>query len=101
MSDETLKNARVEDAASPAPRRRADAMHAGLRQAGVLVSVGLLVEVLTIFWSHPTAFLAFAFIGGTLLLAGVARYLWAVLGAPAAAATGGGDRPAEAVTSPS
>ena len=56
-----------------------DPLSRGLRQAAVLIAVGLLVELLTLFWAHPTAFLTFAFVGGALMAAGVARYLFAIL----------------------
>ena len=46
-----------------------------LRVAGVLVIAGLLVELVTLHWSHPTAFLFFLVIGGTLVGLGIATYL--------------------------
>lgn len=50
-----------------------------LGRAGALVVVGLLVEALTLFWSHPTAFLFFAGFGAGLVVLGIALYLWTVL----------------------
>jgi len=35
-----------------------------LKLAGLLVVLGLIVEAITLFWSHPTAFLVFLFLGG-------------------------------------
>jgi hypothetical protein len=43
------------------------------------VILGLLVEAATLFWSHPTAFVFFATLGGGLVFLGIALYLWAVL----------------------
>jgi uncharacterized membrane protein HdeD (DUF308 family) len=47
--------------------------------AAVLASAGLAVEVLTLFWPHPTAFLAFLFVGALLVAAGVLLYLYSVV----------------------
>lgn len=47
--------------------------------AALLVSLGLTIEALTLFWAHPTAFLAFLLIGGTLVAAGVLLYLYSII----------------------
>ena len=52
----------------------------GLRHAGLLITLGLIVELITLNWAHPTAFLAFAFFGATLVALGVIRYVYVVLG---------------------
>ena len=49
-----------------------------LRLAGLLVSLGLLIEAATLFWPHPTAFLAFLLLGGLLVAAGVIVYLLSI-----------------------
>lgn len=54
-----------------------------LRFSGLLVSMGLLIELITMLWSHPTAFLAFLFLGGTCVAAGVLLYLVAIATNPA------------------
>jgi hypothetical protein len=46
-----------------------------IRWAGLLVITGLLVQLLTMSWSHPLAFMAFLMIGCPLILAGVLIYL--------------------------
>lgn len=46
-----------------------------LRLAGILVGLGLLIEAATLFWAHPTAFLAFLLLGGLLVASGMALYL--------------------------
>jgi spore maturation protein SpmB len=55
---------------APAPRllRR-------LRISGLLVSLGLAIEAVTMAWSHPTAFLVFLLLGGMLAGAGVLTFL--------------------------
>jgi hypothetical protein len=49
-----------------------------LKLAGLLVVLGLIVEAITLFWSHPTAFLVFLFLGALLVVAGVLLYLFAI-----------------------
>ena len=49
-----------------------------MRLAGLLVSLGLLIEAATLFWKHPTAFLAFLLLGGLLVAVGVVLYLVAI-----------------------
>lgn len=50
-----------------------------LRWAGLLLVVGLVIEALSLLWSHPLAFVAFIAPGGVLITAGVLLYLWALL----------------------
>jgi hypothetical protein len=50
-----------------------------LKLSGLLVGLGLAVEALTMAWSHPTAFLAFLLVGGTLVGLGVLQYLYAIV----------------------
>jgi hypothetical protein len=49
-----------------------------LQLAGLLVSLGLIVEAVTLLWSHPTAFLVFLLVGGLLVAAGVLLYLFSI-----------------------
>jgi hypothetical protein len=49
-----------------------------LRFSGLLISLGLIIEVVTMLWSHPTAFLAFLLLGGSSVAAGVLLYLFAI-----------------------
>jgi hypothetical protein len=46
-----------------------------IRLAGILVIAGLLVELVTLRWSHPTAFLFFLLLGGLLMALGIVVYL--------------------------
>ena len=50
-----------------------------LKLAGLLIGLGLAVEVLTLFWSHPTAFLAFLLVGVVLVAVGVLLYLYSIV----------------------
>jgi len=50
-----------------------------LKLAGLLVSGGLLVEVGTLYWSHPMAFLVFLGLGGLLVGAGILLYLYSLV----------------------
>lgn len=49
-----------------------------IRWAGLLVVVGLVVQLLTMSWSHPLAFMAFLIIGCPLTLGGVLLYLFSL-----------------------
>ncbi len=55
-----------------------------LRVAGILVVIGLLVELVTLQWSHPTAFLFFLFLGGSLMFLGILLYLYTLVTSGAA-----------------
>ncbi|MEP7341392.1 MAG: hypothetical protein ABI977_26920 [Acidobacteriota bacterium] len=50
-----------------------------LRVAGSLILAGLLVELVTLKWSHPTAFLFFLLLGGSLMVIGVLFYLYSLV----------------------
>jgi hypothetical protein len=50
-----------------------------LRLAAILMTLGLLIEVATLSSVHPFAFLAFAFLGMTLVGAAVLVYLYAIV----------------------
>lgn len=51
-----------------------------LRRGGLLVLAGIAIQATTFIWAHPTAFLAFLVVGATLVAAGAALSLWALLG---------------------
>ena len=59
-------------------------MTSRLRIAGVLVFLGLVVELLTLSWNNPIAFLVFLGIGGLLIALGILFYLLSLV-SPAAA----------------
>ncbi len=62
-------------ATKPAPRR-------GLRSAAGLLIAGLVVEVVSLGWANPPAFLLFVGVGGLLVAVGVLRYLLATVSRP-------------------
>jgi polyferredoxin len=49
-----------------------------LKTAAFLLIAGLLVEGISLYWAHPTSFLLFIGLGGTLVLTGIAIYLIAI-----------------------
>lgn len=55
-----------------------------IRLAGVMVILGLLVEVVTLLVRGPISFLVFMFLGGALVLAGMLTYLLSFIGGGAA-----------------
>jgi hypothetical protein len=46
-----------------------------LRIATVLIILGLVVEIISLQWIHPLAFVLFAFVGASLLGLGILVYL--------------------------
>lgn len=52
-----------------------------IRLSGLLLIAGLLVELATLNWSHPTSFLFFVGIGGLLMVAGVLIFLISLISA--------------------
>lgn len=50
-----------------------------LTTAAYLLTAGLLVEGTTLYWAHPTSFLLFIGLGGILVGAGIATYLFALV----------------------
>jgi uncharacterized membrane protein len=52
-----------------------------LRLASTLVLITLVIELGTLFWSHPLSFIVFATFGGAALAAGLLIYLyWLIFG---------------------
>jgi hypothetical protein len=51
-----------------------------LRLAGTLIALGLLVELLTLSWNNPIAFLVFLGIGGLLIFLGIVVFLLSLVG---------------------
>jgi hypothetical protein len=46
-----------------------------LQVASSLIILGLLVEIVSLLWIHPLAFVLFTFVGATLMGLGIAVYL--------------------------
>lgn len=54
-------------------------IHRSLRFAGILLILSLAVELTSLLWERPLAFLLFAFIGGALFIAGILLYLYSLV----------------------
>lgn len=50
-----------------------------LRISGVLLILGILVEIVSLMWEKPLAFLLFVGVGGLLTASGLAVYLYSLL----------------------
>jgi hypothetical protein len=50
-----------------------------LTKAAYFLIAGLVVEGVSLYWSHPTSFLVFIILGGVLLAAGIVTYLIAIV----------------------
>jgi hypothetical protein len=60
-----------------------------IRLAGVLVALGLLVQLLTLIWNHPLSFMAFLLVGCPLMLLGVLLFLFSLVAGTNGAASAG------------
>lgn len=58
---------------------RPPAIERRVRLAGVLVCLGLLIQLLTLIRIHPLAFVAFILIGCPLVAAGLILYLYSIV----------------------
>jgi hypothetical protein len=50
-----------------------------IRHAGLLIAIGLLVQLATLSWTHPLSFVAFLTVGCPLEAAGVLYFLYALV----------------------
>jgi hypothetical protein len=50
-----------------------------IRWSGLLIGAGLVVQMLTLLWTHPLAFVVFLLIGCPLVGAGVLLYLYSLV----------------------
>lgn len=55
------------------------ALEARLRLSALLVMVGIIVEIASLTWRHPTAFIVFVGAGGLLMAAGMTSFLWSIV----------------------
>ena len=57
----------------------ATGMGRSLRLPGILLILGLAIELISLLWTKPLAFILFAFVGGALFLAGIFLYLYSLV----------------------
>jgi hypothetical protein len=57
-----------------------------MRTSGALVFLGLVIELISLVWSHPTAFVLFLVPGALLMAAGILLYLYSLVSVPGAMA---------------
>ena len=50
-----------------------------LQLSGILIAAGIVVQLTTLYWSHPLAFLIFILMGGSLVALGILIYLYSVV----------------------
>jgi hypothetical protein len=55
------------------------AMQRSLRLSGAFLILGLVVELTSLLWEKPLAFILFAFVGGALFLGGIVLYLFSLV----------------------
>ena len=56
-----------------------DKLHRRLRLAGTLLAGGLLTEAICLLWARPLAFIVLVGLGGLLVAAGIATYLYSLV----------------------
>ena len=54
-------------------------MERRLRLAGTLVALGLVIELVSLLWSHPLAFIVFVTAGGLSIGVGILIYLYSLV----------------------
>jgi len=54
-------------------------LEARLRVSALLVMVGLSVELGSLGWHHPTSFLLFVLLGGSLMAAGIGLFVHSII----------------------
>ena len=57
-------------------------MQRRVRTSGMLVLLGLVIELVSLLWSHPTAFTFFLLPGTLLMAAGTLFYLYSLISVP-------------------
>ena len=50
-----------------------------IRRSGVLIAIGLIVELVSLLWNHPTAFFLFLGAGAVLMAAGILYYFYSLV----------------------
>lgn len=48
----------------------------------VLIETGLLIQLVSLLWSHPLAFVVYLVVGTPLVAAGALLFLWSLIQAP-------------------
>ncbi len=54
-------------------------LHRRLQLSGIFMAAGLLIQMVTLYWAHPLAFVMFIVLGGTLVTVGILLYLYAIV----------------------
>jgi hypothetical protein len=70
-------------------------MQRRIRTSSTLVFLGLIVELLSLLWSHPTAFVVFLVLGASLMGVGILIYFYSLVSIPESStpSEGPGDSP--------
>jgi hypothetical protein len=50
-----------------------------VRVAGIFILLGMVIEVVSLLWAHPTAFLVYVAFGGFCLFVGLIAYLFSLV----------------------
>ena len=58
---------------------RTSRLSSRLRLAGILLIIGLIIEILSFLWDHPLTFMGFLVIGCAFLGLGIVLFLWTLV----------------------
>jgi hypothetical protein len=53
-----------------------------IRRSGVVVAIGLITELISLMWNHPTAFFLFLGAGASMISAGIFFYFYSLVTVP-------------------
>ena len=54
-------------------------MNRRLRLSGLLIVIGLTIQLATLLWNHPLSFLTFLFVGSPIVFSGIVVYLYSLV----------------------
>lgn len=57
----------------------AAAIERRIRTSGLMITAGLFIQILTLCWTHPLAFMSFLLIGCPLVAAGMLLFLYSLV----------------------
>jgi hypothetical protein len=54
-------------------------MNRRLRLSGLLIVIGLAIQLATLLWNHPLSFLTFLLVGSPIVFSGIVVYLYSLV----------------------
>jgi len=79
MTESPNSTPAASDRAAPDRPQIRGQLRSRLQLAGILIAAGLVLEAITLAWSHPFSFMTFIFLSGALVVGGAGLYLWTIV----------------------